>query len=70
MLTPIIAIIVMEAERSRNWNYIDSLYYTFTTSTLIGLGDFTPQSSYIQFFVLIPLFFIVETLFALALGFI
>uniref|UniRef100_A0AAF5PM41 Potassium channel domain-containing protein n=2 Tax=Wuchereria bancrofti TaxID=6293 RepID=A0AAF5PM41_WUCBA len=70
LLTPIIAIIVMEAERSRNWNYIDSLYYTFTTSTLIGLGDFTPQSSYIQFFVLMPLFFIVETLLALALGFI
>uniref|UniRef100_A0A915PTM7 Potassium channel domain-containing protein n=1 Tax=Setaria digitata TaxID=48799 RepID=A0A915PTM7_9BILA len=59
-----------EAESSRSWNYVDSLYYTFTTSTLIGLGDFTPQPTYVQFFVLMPLFFITETIFALVLGFI
>ncbi|CAG9539078.1 unnamed protein product [Cercopithifilaria johnstoni] len=70
LFTPTFAIIVMEAERSRQWNYIDSLYYTFTTSTLIGLGDLTPQPSYFQFFILIPLFLISETLFALAFGFI
>uniref|UniRef100_A0A1I7VQ69 Ion channel n=1 Tax=Loa loa TaxID=7209 RepID=A0A1I7VQ69_LOALO len=69
LFTPVIAVVVMEAERSRYWNYVDSLYYTFTTSTLIGLGDFTPQPSYVQFFVLMPLFFISETLFALAFGF-
>ncbi|VBB30555.1 unnamed protein product [Acanthocheilonema viteae] len=70
LITPTIALIVMEAEHSRQWNYFDSLYYTFTTSTLIGLGDLTPQPSYVQFFILMPLFFIIETLFALALGFI
>lgn len=59
-----------KAERSRQWNYVDSLYYTFTTSTLIGLGDLTPKPSFFQFFILMPLFFITETLFALALGFI
>uniref|UniRef100_A0A8R1XV18 Potassium channel domain-containing protein n=1 Tax=Onchocerca volvulus TaxID=6282 RepID=A0A8R1XV18_ONCVO len=70
VLTAIIAIIVMKEERSRPWDYIDSLYYTFTTSTLIGLGDLTPQSSYLQFFVLMPLFLISETIFALAIGFV
>ncbi|KAM3727224.1 Open rectifier potassium channel protein [Dirofilaria immitis] len=45
LFTPTFAVIVMEVERSRNWNYFDSLYYTFTTSTLIGFGDLTPQSS-------------------------
>ncbi|VDN06957.1 unnamed protein product [Thelazia callipaeda] len=70
IMTPSLAIIVMNAERLRQWSYVDSLYYTFTTSTLIGLGDFTPQPSYVQFFFLMPLFFIAETVFALALGFI
>ncbi|KAM3727223.1 Open rectifier potassium channel protein [Dirofilaria immitis] len=70
LFTPTFAVIVMEVERSRNWNYFDSLYYTFTTSTLIGFGDLTPQSSYIQFFILMPLFYISETIFALALGFV
>lgn len=65
----VITYILQEAERSRHWNYVDSLYYTFTTSTLIGLGDFAPQPSYIQFIVLMPLFLISETFFALALGF-
>uniref|UniRef100_A0A0R3RHG4 Ion channel n=1 Tax=Elaeophora elaphi TaxID=1147741 RepID=A0A0R3RHG4_9BILA len=69
-LAPAIAFIVMEEESSRNWNYMDSLYYTFQTASLIGLGDLTPQPSYIQFFVLMPLFLIAETLFALAFGFI
>ncbi|VDM92294.1 unnamed protein product [Litomosoides sigmodontis] len=69
LMLPTIAIIVKGVEHSREWDYVDSLYYTFTTVTLIGLGDFTPQPSYIQFFILMPLFFIAETLFALALGF-
>ncbi|OZC09045.1 Ion channel [Onchocerca flexuosa] len=70
VLTAIIAIIVMKVERSRHWNYVDSLYYTFTTSTLIGLGDLTPEPSCLQFFVLMPLFLISETIFALAIGFV
>ncbi|KHN70930.1 Open rectifier potassium channel protein 1 [Toxocara canis] len=66
----IVARITMHLEKDQHWSYIDSLYFTFATASVIGYGDLTTRRPAAYVLILMPLFFVAETLLCLVYGFI